>query len=61
MRCSARSKCSERGGVVEQVNMGWDEARQRTVLQRSKESSDDYRYFPGAGPAAARREPGVGG
>ncbi len=36
----------ERGGVVQQVNMGWDEARQRTVLQRSKESSDDYRYFP---------------
>ncbi len=36
----------ERGGVVEQVNMGWDEDRQITVLQRSKESSHDYRYFP---------------
>lgn len=36
----------ERGGVVEQVNMGWDEERQVTVLQRSKESSHDYRYFP---------------
>jgi aspartyl-tRNA(Asn)/glutamyl-tRNA(Gln) amidotransferase subunit B len=36
----------ERGGVVEQVNMGWDEERQITVLQRSKESSHDYRYFP---------------
>jgi aspartyl-tRNA(Asn)/glutamyl-tRNA(Gln) amidotransferase subunit B len=36
----------ERGGSVEQVNMGWDEARQITVLQRSKESSHDYRYFP---------------
>ena len=36
----------ERGGVVEQVNMGWDEDRQVTVLQRSKESSHDYRYFP---------------
>ncbi len=36
----------ERGGVVEQVNMGWDEERQCTVLQRSKESSHDYRYFP---------------
>jgi aspartyl-tRNA(Asn)/glutamyl-tRNA(Gln) amidotransferase subunit B len=34
------------GGAVEQVNMGWDEERQRTVLQRTKESSDDYRYFP---------------
>lgn len=36
----------ERGGTVEQVNMGWDEDRQCTVLQRSKESSEDYRYFP---------------
>jgi aspartyl-tRNA(Asn)/glutamyl-tRNA(Gln) amidotransferase subunit B len=36
----------EQGGTVEQVNMGWDEANQRTVLQRSKESSHDYRYFP---------------
>ena len=36
----------ESGGVIEQVNMGWDEDRQRTVLQRSKESSEDYRYFP---------------
>ncbi|MEX1020617.1 MAG: Asp-tRNA(Asn)/Glu-tRNA(Gln) amidotransferase subunit GatB [Litorilinea sp.] len=36
----------ESGGVVEQVNMGWDENAQRTVLQRSKESSHDYRYFP---------------
>jgi aspartyl-tRNA(Asn)/glutamyl-tRNA(Gln) amidotransferase subunit B len=36
----------ERGGKVQQVNMGWDENQQRTVLQRSKESSEDYRYFP---------------
>ena len=36
----------ESGGQVEQVNMGWDEERQCTVLQRSKESSHDYRYFP---------------
>lgn len=36
----------ESGGTVEQVNMGWDEARQCTVLQRSKESAHDYRYFP---------------
>jgi aspartyl-tRNA(Asn)/glutamyl-tRNA(Gln) amidotransferase subunit B len=26
--------------------MGWDENSGRTVLQRTKESSDDYRYFP---------------
>jgi len=36
----------ESGGTVEQVNMGWDEARQCTVLQRSKEDAHDYRYFP---------------
>ncbi len=36
----------EQGGQVEQVNMGWDEQNQRTVLQRSKESAEDYRYFP---------------
>ncbi len=35
-----------KGGTVKQVNMGWDENAQRTVLQRSKESSEDYRYFP---------------
>ncbi|MCB9154821.1 MAG: Asp-tRNA(Asn)/Glu-tRNA(Gln) amidotransferase subunit GatB [Caldilineae bacterium] len=34
------------GGSVQQVTMGWDEDRRRTVLQRSKESSEDYRYFP---------------
>jgi aspartyl-tRNA(Asn)/glutamyl-tRNA(Gln) amidotransferase subunit B len=36
----------ESGGTIEQVNMGWDENRQCTVLQRSKESAHDYRYFP---------------
>jgi aspartyl-tRNA(Asn)/glutamyl-tRNA(Gln) amidotransferase subunit B len=36
----------ESGGRVVQVTMGWDEEHGRTILQRSKESSDDYRYFP---------------
>ncbi len=36
----------ERGEAVRQVTMGWDEERGRTVLQRSKESAEDYRYFP---------------
>jgi aspartyl-tRNA(Asn)/glutamyl-tRNA(Gln) amidotransferase subunit B len=36
----------EAGGTVEQVNMGWDEQAQCTVVQRSKEDSHDYRYFP---------------
>ncbi len=41
-----QSRLLARGGTVEQVNMGWDEAQRRTVQQRTKESSDDYRYFP---------------
>ncbi len=36
----------ESGGKVVQVTMGWDEAHGRTVVQRTKESADDYRYFP---------------
>jgi aspartyl-tRNA(Asn)/glutamyl-tRNA(Gln) amidotransferase subunit B len=34
------------GGTVEQVTVGWDERRGVTVVQRSKEYADDYRYFP---------------
>ena len=34
------------GGAVEQVNMGWDEEKGCTVVQRSKEDAHDYRYFP---------------
>lgn len=36
----------EAGGEVQQATLGWDEARQVTVVQRVKESADDYRYFP---------------
>lgn len=36
----------ESGGRVVQVTMGWDETHGRTVVQRTKESADDYRYFP---------------
>lgn len=34
------------GGEVKQVTMGWDENRGVTVVQRSKEYAEDYRYFP---------------
>jgi aspartyl-tRNA(Asn)/glutamyl-tRNA(Gln) amidotransferase subunit B len=36
----------EAGDQVRQVTMGWDERRGQTVEQRSKETSEDYRYFP---------------
>jgi aspartyl-tRNA(Asn)/glutamyl-tRNA(Gln) amidotransferase subunit B len=36
----------ESGEGVRQATMGWDEARQRTVVQRYKEDADEYRYFP---------------
>jgi aspartyl-tRNA(Asn)/glutamyl-tRNA(Gln) amidotransferase subunit B len=36
----------ESGGQVRQVTMGWDEHRNCTFLQRSKETAEDYRYFP---------------
>jgi len=36
----------ERGEKIVQATHGWDEAKQVTFLQREKESSHDYRYFP---------------
>jgi len=36
----------ENGEGVRQATLGWDEARQRTVVQRYKESAEEYRYFP---------------
>ncbi|HHX66228.1 MAG TPA: Asp-tRNA(Asn)/Glu-tRNA(Gln) amidotransferase subunit GatB [Chloroflexi bacterium] len=41
-----QSRLLDEGGRVYQVTMGWDEERLRTVFQRSKEGSADYRYFP---------------
>ena len=39
-------KAWECGEGVRQATMGWDEVRQRTVVQRFKESAEEYRYFP---------------
>lgn len=36
----------EKGGVVQQQTLGWDDARGTTTPQRSKEYAEDYRYFP---------------
>jgi aspartyl-tRNA(Asn)/glutamyl-tRNA(Gln) amidotransferase subunit B len=43
---SRQTQLLESGGQVLQVTMGWDERDGRTVLQRSKEYAEDYRYFP---------------
>lgn len=41
-----QSQIREKGEVPHQETRGWNDAKNQTFTQRSKESAEDYRYFP---------------
>ncbi|MGH2445556.1 MAG: Asp-tRNA(Asn)/Glu-tRNA(Gln) amidotransferase subunit GatB [Candidatus Limnocylindria bacterium] len=40
------ARALDRGEALVQETRGWDEENGRTIVQRSKEEANDYRYFP---------------
>ncbi|MGB3988416.1 MAG: Asp-tRNA(Asn)/Glu-tRNA(Gln) amidotransferase subunit GatB [Minisyncoccales bacterium] len=41
-----QSKILNQGEIISQQTRGWDDNKEETIFQRSKEGSADYRYFP---------------
>ncbi len=41
-----QEEAMEKGEKIIQSTLGWDDSKQMTFVQREKESSHDYRYFP---------------
>ena len=44
--CQRQAETLERGETIVQETRGWNEAKQSTYSQRSKEGEQEYRYFP---------------